>query len=64
VYSDIPRERIVPLRVVGTDVGAADVRAYLVVRRAQERRARRGVDPIAGRAAAQSRLWQLYAAEP
>ena len=63
VYSDVPRERIVPLRAVGTDVGAADVRAYLVVRRAQERRERRGVDLIAGRPAARTWLWQLYAAE-
>ena len=60
VYSDVPRQRIVPVRAVGGEVDADLVRVLLVLAERQERRDARGAELPPGPEAARSALWRLY----
>ena len=60
VFSDVPRERIVPVHAVGGEVDAADVGAYLVIARLQaEPRASVARSTRAASVPA-TRYWRLY----
>ncbi len=60
VFSDIPRDRIVPVSAVGRAVDPDEVRAYLVIPRLQRRRAGEVGEIDESPPAARSGPWRLY----
>ena len=60
VYSDIPREGIVPVRALGKQVDPSQVGAYLVIARLQPNRTGPKGEIDEGLLRARTRLWRLY----
>jgi hypothetical protein len=60
LFSDIPRERIVPAGVVGGAIDPAEVRAYLVIPRLQRKRTGEVGEIDEDPPVARSLLWRLY----
>jgi len=60
LFSDIPRDRIVPAGVVGGAIDPAEVRAYLIIPRLQRKRTGEVGEIDEGPPVARSLLWRLY----
>jgi hypothetical protein len=60
LYSDVPRERIVPVGRVGRAIDPGEVRGYLILAGRQRGRDRRGRELPPSRETSRSALWRLY----